>query len=154
MKKGKLKGDTRVAWSNKLKELKKEGGWHFFIGKSILIRKIPYNFEVVSQESCISYYYHTLVTAVGKAISIAVEEKIRDAHDAPAILVRLKKIDKLVEETIKDIKASVPKKFDNPRSFKSMEGKYFCSKCARNHDASKAKGKSHIKFAVKEEVGE
>jgi len=138
-----------VFWENKVDETKREGAWHFFIGKNILIRKIPYNYEFIAKETCISCYYNTLQGAVKKAVDHLAARRMQGSDTVEALLASLQRLEKKVEEILPEIKKSIDayEETNEEITVSKMDAeRYFCTVCSRNHIQSTAIGQRHLKF--------
>jgi len=142
------KEKAKSFWEYKVEEVTRGTEWHFFVGNSVLIRRIPYNFEVIYRKHPVSFYYGSLRSAVKHAIQCMEEQKIKNIHEIEEVLKVLGRVEKKVDEVLPDIKASI-EEYKEPetigRERKGVE-KYYCTVCERNHLVNTRFGKQHIKF--------
>ena len=152
------KKTSKSFWQYKVDEAKEGQGWYFLIGDSILIRRIPYNFEVTTKKHSYCNYYGALEEAVSFAIQCLIEKKAARSHTAEELLELIKGIRKEIIDICKEVPKSVYAQLDAKPTVISTEdhpdgvdtdGKYFCTECNRKHKLHSGFGQRHIKFMKK-----
>lgn len=146
--------DERGFWAIKLAEAKK-GGYYFVVDNRVLIRRIPLNYEVVTKESGVAFYYPTFKRALKYAVDYLAGRRLQRNSTVEKLLESILRLEKKIDNILPDVIKSLEEYEERKEMFEDADQpvqrgrkgpRYYCTKCGRNHLLNHALGQSHLKY--------